>query len=226
MAKAGEGAEFTVDESVEGAPDEVVVNEEGVTDVPEDMEPGPRGQVRDAATGAILQDVDHNIALRRPIQKGPQEGKIGVVDRVLTDRGEEEGIVHGVVAHDVDDGNPGKEPWERCPECGNVNLAYHNKTRTSAHCVHCLWQSSNLKAQPNPADRIPGLHEVDVADEDRTQAGEIPRGKLEGALGMDPQEAKEGVPVEAATIGEVTTFHTGDDGEPIKQNKRFIEPKE
>ncbi len=199
----------------------VVIDEGNVNTMTTDLPPGP---VDDPDNEQPYNPIDVDDALRHPVEKGNQEGKIGVVDRVLTEKGAEVGIEHGVVSHELNEQGiePEGEPIMRCPNCGNVNIALHNKARTSAHCPSCLWQSGHLRAKPNPPDRVPGMHEVDGVHAD---AGEIPKGKLEGALGMDPVEAKEGVPVEDAPQKEVTVWHTGDDGEPIlAKNESFVRP--
>lgn len=193
--------------------DPIVVTEENVMDVPRDMPPGPvRGR---EMLGGVPMGAQSLGVLRTPVEKGPQEGKIGIVDRELTELGELVGIQHGVVSHTLNQEGiePTGLPYMRCPNCGNVNITLHNLARTSAHCVHCGWHTGSLSGEGNPPDKVPGLHEVDGGLAD---AGEIPKGKLEGALGMDPVEAKEGVFVQDVTRP-VTVTHVGDDGERVGQ---------
>lgn len=160
-------------------------------------------------------------ARRTPIEKGNQEGAIGIVDRELTELGEQVGIPHGVVSHELNDQGikPTGLPYMRCPVCGNVNIALHTLDRTEAMCPACGWDTHN-DFVGNPVGKVPGLHEVDGG---LAAAGEIPKGKLEGALGMDPVEAKEGVFVKDMDRP-VTVTHVGDDGKAIGQTNLSLPP--
>lgn len=206
----------------------VLVDESNAYAPAGDLPPGPVEGAPETPVVRVIGPSGEGVALRTPVEKGPQEGKIGVVDRELTPLGEELGITHGVVSHDMR--VAGEEPsdglpYMRCPNCGNVNITLHRKDRTVASCPSCLWHSGSLhETLPNPADRIPGMHETPGTFHD---AYEIPKGKLEGALGMDPLEAKQGVPVEAVRTAEVTSFHLDAEGRPILAGgKPFVRPVE
>ena len=211
-------------------PEPVIVDDSNAFEDPGPLEPGPVEGSEEAEKYRrfLVGPEGQGAALREPVEKGNQEGKIGVVDRELTPIGEAIGITHGVVSHDLR--AEGVEqtdglPYMRCPNCGNVNITLHRKDRTVASCPSCLWHSGSLHStQPNPADRIPGMHETPGTFHD---AYEIPKGKLEGALGMDPIEAKQGVPVEPVRTAEVTTFHLDAEGRPILAGGRpFVRPVE
>ena len=216
---------------VEGNPP-IVVTDANVGDVPEDMPPGPvegREGLQTGFPGSVVVGRTPNMAggmpapvaglgaLRDPIEKEhPNEPPIGIVDRTLTEAGKAVGVVHGVISHDLRAVgiHPTGLPYMRCPECGNVNISLHTKDRTQAMCPACGWDTRSGDNDGNPPGKVPGVHEVDGA---LTDAGEIPKGKLEGALGMDPMEAKEGVFVKDMDRP-VTVGHVGDDGERIGQS--------
>ena len=208
---------------LKGNPPVVVsaANNPPITDLPTGPVEG-REEEGGMARTVIVGPGGEGIALRHPIEKGPQEGKIGVVDRELTTAGEVLGIPHGVVSHDLNaEGiQPTGEPFMRCPVCGNVNIALHNKARTSAHCPSCLWQSGNLHATPNPEWKTPGVHESDGVF---AAAGEVPVGKLDGALDMDSFEAKEGVKVmDTDDMPPLQSTHVDAEGQAIGQDGRTV----
>jgi hypothetical protein len=72
------------------------------------------------------------------------------VDRELTPLGEQVGIDHGVVSHELNAQGiqPTGLPYMRCPVCGNVNITLHTKDRTEASCPSCAWHTDGVESAP------------------------------------------------------------------------------